>query len=63
MSITASALVLTALIALYFDRAGYPLSGPAVVVVIGACFLITYSGSLIWRRIRPRRRDDVENTK
>jgi len=63
MSVTVSALAFAVLIAVYFDRAGYPLSGPAVIVVIGACLLVSYSGSLIWRRIRSRRRHGVENTK
>jgi hypothetical protein len=52
-------LILTTAVWFYFQAAGYPLNGPALVVVLALCFGIVMLSGAIWRRAHSRKGKDV----
>jgi hypothetical protein len=63
ISIALPALTLTALAWIYFDSAGFPLSGTSLIVVMGISLLLAYGAALSWKRIRTRSGRHVDRPK
>lgn len=61
MAVTASGLALTTLVWLYFESAGYPLTGPALVAALALCFGAVMLAKAIWVRLRMRKGKDVSS--
>jgi hypothetical protein len=59
LSVLVPSLVLTTAVWLYFESAGYPLTGPALVVVLALCFGVVLLASTIWNRFRTRKVKDA----
>ncbi len=61
IAVTALGLVLTMAVWLYFESAGYPLTGPSLVVVLALCFGFVMLAKVIWIRLRMRKDKDVSS--
>ena len=61
MAVTAWGLLLTTAVWLYFESAGYPLTGPALVVTLALCFGAVMLARVIWIRLRTGKGKDVSS--